>query len=320
MAEESNRPSMFADSGERDDFGADRIRWLINLRWVAMGGVLVATGLVLAGYFPGVAWPVLAGRRRSRQRLQRSSSQTNLRSWDWQASRRLASARRSRPPHRRAVGRWRHLFAVHWLLRIPPRIDRNPRRSRRHPRGDRSSFGRSRIPCPHRLGASVADRHLGPRPTVGHDRQRGRLRDDGRGPQRMSSCTRSASCGTERARSAGPETRQSSSTRSSPTRSTSSKPVSRWSPRTAASSGEIALRRSLHRIPPWTRCGTCPVATRGCEIQPAGLCPVWRAREEGAEGRCRFTVADRWYEMLSFPLTDRGGEPLRVMNLYVRPH
>ena len=59
MVEESNRPSMFADSPERDDFGADRIRWLINLRWVAMAGVLGATGLVLAGYFPGVAWPVL---------------------------------------------------------------------------------------------------------------------------------------------------------------------------------------------------------------------------------------------------------------------
>jgi hypothetical protein len=59
MAEEPSRPSVFADSRERDDFGADRIRWLINLRWVAMAGVLVATGLVLAGYFPGVAWPVL---------------------------------------------------------------------------------------------------------------------------------------------------------------------------------------------------------------------------------------------------------------------
>ena len=59
MAEEPSRSSVFADSRERDDFGADRIRWLITLRWVAMAGVLAATGLVLAGYFPGVAWPVL---------------------------------------------------------------------------------------------------------------------------------------------------------------------------------------------------------------------------------------------------------------------
>jgi C4-dicarboxylate-specific signal transduction histidine kinase len=61
----------------------------------------------------------------------------------------------------------------------------------------------------------------------------------------------------------------------------------------------------------------CPVADRGCEIQPSGLCPVWRARDEGLEGRCRFTVGDRWYEMLSFPLASRGDEPPRIMNLYV---
>ena len=61
----------------------------------------------------------------------------------------------------------------------------------------------------------------------------------------------------------------------------------------------------------------CPVAARGCEIEPAGLCPVWRARDEGTEGRCRFTVGDRWYEMLSFPLASRGNDPPRIMNLYV---
>jgi C4-dicarboxylate-specific signal transduction histidine kinase len=61
----------------------------------------------------------------------------------------------------------------------------------------------------------------------------------------------------------------------------------------------------------------CPVAARGCEIEPAGLCPMWRARDEGTPGRCRFTVGDRWYEMLSFPLASRGGDPPRVMNLYV---
>ena len=59
MPEEPSRSSVFADSRERDDFGAERIRWLIRLRWVAMAGVLGATGLVLGGYFPGVAWQVL---------------------------------------------------------------------------------------------------------------------------------------------------------------------------------------------------------------------------------------------------------------------
>jgi C4-dicarboxylate-specific signal transduction histidine kinase len=61
----------------------------------------------------------------------------------------------------------------------------------------------------------------------------------------------------------------------------------------------------------------CPVATRHCETEPAGLCPVWRAGEEGAEGRCRFSVGERWYEMLSFPLASRGGSRPRIMNLYV---
>jgi len=47
------------------------------------------------------------------------------------------------------------------------------------------------------------------------------------------------------------------------------------------------------------------------------LCPVWRARDEGAEGRCRFSVGERWFEMLSFPLASRGGDEPRIMNLYV---
>jgi len=61
----------------------------------------------------------------------------------------------------------------------------------------------------------------------------------------------------------------------------------------------------------------CPVAVRACETQPAGLCPVWRARDDGAEGRCRFMVGERAYEMLTFPLASRGNDPPRIMNLYV---
>ena len=61
----------------------------------------------------------------------------------------------------------------------------------------------------------------------------------------------------------------------------------------------------------------CPVAMRRCETEPAGLCPVWRARDDGAEGRCRFSVEDRWYEMLSFPLASRDEKHPRIMNLYV---
>ena len=58
MSPETSRTSVFADTLERDDFSADRIRWLISLRWFAMAGVLIAAGFAIAGYFPGVAWPV----------------------------------------------------------------------------------------------------------------------------------------------------------------------------------------------------------------------------------------------------------------------
>jgi C4-dicarboxylate-specific signal transduction histidine kinase len=85
--------------------------------------------------------------------------------------------------------------------------------------------------------------------------------------------------------------------------------------------GRIEWRNRLaDELAPSTDAGRaweCPVASRRCEIEPAGLCPVWRARDEGAEGRCRFAVGDRWYEMLSFPLASRGEEPPRIMNLYV---
>ena len=58
MQANADHTPVFAEGAPRDDFSADRIRWLISLRWVAMAGVLVATLFVLAGFFPGVAWPV----------------------------------------------------------------------------------------------------------------------------------------------------------------------------------------------------------------------------------------------------------------------
>lgn len=58
MEAAADHSPVFAEGVPRDDFSADRIRWLISLRWVAMAGVLAATGFVLAGFFPGVAWPV----------------------------------------------------------------------------------------------------------------------------------------------------------------------------------------------------------------------------------------------------------------------
>ena len=61
----------------------------------------------------------------------------------------------------------------------------------------------------------------------------------------------------------------------------------------------------------------CPGASRPCEMDASGTCPVQRAVGEGDAGRCRFAVpSDRGgehvYEMLVFPVDDD-----RVMNLYV---
>src|SRR5688500_4638504 len=44
---------------ERDDFSVDRLRWIIRLRWVALSTILLAALSSIAGFFPGVNWPVL---------------------------------------------------------------------------------------------------------------------------------------------------------------------------------------------------------------------------------------------------------------------
>lgn len=65
----------------------------------------------------------------------------------------------------------------------------------------------------------------------------------------------------------------------------------------------------------------CAGEARPCEHDSSGPCPVTRAFEEGIPGRCRFADGEgpdeRVYEMLTFPLAGRKGEPDRLMNLYV---
>jgi len=65
----------------------------------------------------------------------------------------------------------------------------------------------------------------------------------------------------------------------------------------------------------------CPGEARSCERDVTGICPVRAAREQGGTGRCKFAAhidgVERVYEMMSFPLSEEGGERPRVMNLYV---
>jgi nitrogen-specific signal transduction histidine kinase len=316
IASEPSRTSVFADSKERDDFGADRIRWLITLRWVAMAGVLAATGLVLAGYFPGVAWQVLlvvvaVGSVYNYLLLQRAPGVgTGKRAAVSQALVDLVmltvvlwAAGGIYSPF---VGFYVFHLALIGILGGP---------------------GATLVATAAALAAAgflaltdwVPALQIGvwnPTPpwdiignvaafvtTVGavayvvlhavrelRDRERAlaRARDQAELEYQVISNTLDEL-------EAGLEV--------------------------VSPDGRIEWRNrladELAPTPSEADAWECPIATRGCEIQPAGLCPVWRARDEGTEGRCRFTVGDRCYEMLSFPLASRGDDPPRIMNLYV---
>lgn len=60
-ADASSAPSLFAERILTDDFTAQRLRWLIDLRWVAMIGVLVAAAFAATGAYPGIEWRVMLG-------------------------------------------------------------------------------------------------------------------------------------------------------------------------------------------------------------------------------------------------------------------
>ena len=316
MAEEPSRSSVFADSRERDDFGVDRIRWLITLRWVAMAGVLAAAGLVLAGYFPGVAWPVLlvvvaVGSVYNYLLLKRASGLgTGKRAAVSQALVDLvmltvvlwAAGGISSPfigfyvfhlaligilggPQATLVATAAALAAAGFLaltewvpaLQIGTWDPAPPWDTI----GNVAAFTTTVVAVAYVVLHAVRELR---------DRERAlaTARDQAELEyQVISNTLDELEAGLE---VVSPDGRIE------------------WRNRLADE-----LAPSPNAEDAWE----CPVASRGCEIQPAGLCPVWRARDEGAAGRCRFMVGDRWYEMLSFPLASHGHEPPRIMNLYV---
>ena len=316
MAEEPSRSSVFADSRERDDFGVDRIRWLITLRWVAMAGVLAAAGLVLAGYFPGVAWPVLlvvvaVGSVYNYLLLKRASGLgTGKRAAVSQALVDLvmltvvlwAAGGISSPfigfyvfhlaligilggPQATLVAAAAALAAAGFLaltewvpaLQIGTWDPAPPWDTI----GNVAAFTTTVVAVAYVVLHAVRELR---------DRERAlaTARDQAELEyQVISNTLDELEAGLE---VVSPDGRIE------------------WRNRLADK-----LAPSPNAEDAWE----CPVGSRGCEIQPAGLCPVWRARDEGAPGRCRFMVGDRWYEMLSFPLASHGHEPPRIMNLYV---
>ena len=316
MAEEPSRSSVFADSRERDDFGVDRIRWLIRLRWVAMAGVLAAAGLVLAGYFPGVAWPVLlvvvaVGSVYNYLLLKRASGLgTGKRAAVSQAIVDLvmltvvlwAAGGISSPfigfyvfhlaligilggPQATLVAAAAALAAAGFLaltewvpaLQIGTWDPAPPWDTI----GNVAAFTTTVVAVAYVVLHAVRELR---------DRERAlaTARDQAELEyQVISNTLDELEAGLE---VVSPDGRIE------------------WRNRLADE-----LAPSPNAEDAWE----CPVGSRGCEIQPAGLCPVWRARDEGAPGRCRFMDGDRWYEMLSFPLASQGHEPPRIMNLYV---
>lgn len=316
MASEPNRSSVFADSFERDDFTADRIRWLISLRWIAMVGVLVATGFAAAGYFPGVAWPVFlavvaAGSVYNYLLLRRAPGPgTGQKAAVSQALVDLvlltivlwAAGGISSP----FIGFYVFHLALIGILGGPGATLI----------ATAAAFAGAGFLA---LTEWVTALEIGtwdPAPpwdtianvaafmtTVGavayvvlhavrelRDRERAlaRARDQAELEYQVISNTLDEL-------QAGLEV--------------------------VSSDGRIEWRNRLadELAPTPTDEGIweCPVVMRRCETTPGGMCPVWRARDDGAEGRCRFSVGERWFEMLSFPLASRGGDEPRIMNLYV---
>ncbi|MFW2387843.1 MAG: sensor histidine kinase, partial [Polyangiales bacterium] len=316
LAVEPSRSSVFADSHERDDFTADRIRWLIDLRWVAMAGVLLAAGLAFAGYFPGVAWPVLllvvaagtvyniillrrapgpgAGKREAVSQALVDLVMLTVVLW--------AAGGISSPfigffvLHLALIGilggpgatfvATAAAFAGAGFLALSEWVP-VLRIGVWDPPPPWDTIGNVAAFMTTVSAAAYVVLHA-VRELRDRERALARARDQAELEyQVISNTLDELEAGLEVVSPDG---------------------QIEWRNRLA---DEIAPTPTVEGA--WE----CPVAERGCETQPAGLCPVWRARDDGAEGRCRFNVSDKSYEMLSFPLASPRDLPPRIMNLYV---
>lgn len=316
MSSEPSRSRVFADSLQRDDFSAGRIRWLITLRWVAMAGVLVAAGFAMAGYFPGVAWPVfflvvIAGSAYNVVLLRRppgpgvgkraamsqalvdlvlltivlwaaggiASPFIGFYAFHLALIAILGGPSATLLATAAAFACAGFLALVEWVpaLKIGAWDPAPPWDTIGNVAAFTTTVGAIAYVVLHAV-RELRDR----------ERALATARDQAELEYQVISNTLDEL-------EAGLEV--------------------------VAASGEIEWRNrladELAPEPTPEGCWECPVEARGCETEPAGLCPVWRARDEGAEGRCRFAVGDRWYEMLSFPLASRDDTPPRIMNLYV---
>lgn len=316
MSEDPTRPPVFAERSAHDDFSADRIRWLISLRWVAMAGVLVATGFVLAGFFPGVAWPVfllvVIGGSAYNYSLTRSPLEPR-------GGRRAAVSQALVDLVMLTIVLWAAGgisspflgFYVFHLALIG--ILGGPRATFVATAAAFAGTGflafTEWIPA---LKIGTWD-PIAPWDTIAdvtafmmtmsavayvvlHAVRELRDREHAlEGARDQAELEYQVISNTLDEIEAGLEV--------------------------VDAEGRIEWRNRLAEqlapTPNHDGMWECPTRIRGCETDPAGPCPVWRARDEDMPGRCRFSAGDRTYEMLSFPLASRGKGKPRIMNLYV---
>ncbi len=316
MSQDPTRTPVFAEGSTRDDFSADRIRWLISLRWVAMAGVLVATGFVVAGFFPGVAWPVLLlvviGGSAYNYSLTRSileprggrSAAVSQALVDlvmltivlWAAGGIsspflgfyvfhlaligiLGGPKATFVATAAAFSGTGFLALTEWIpaLKIGTWDPISPWDTI----ADVSAFMMT-------LGAVAY--------VVLHAVRELRDREQAlEGARDQAELEYQVISNTLDELEAGLEV--------------------------VDAEGRIEWRNRLAEqlapTPNQDGMWECPARTRVCETDPAGPCPVWQARDQDTPGRCRFSAGDRTYEMLAFPLASRDEGPPRILNLYV---
>jgi signal transduction histidine kinase len=322
MSPVDRTPSVFFPVAEEaDDFTQARLRWLIALRWVAMGGVLVATVLAALGFFPGVAWPLMAavvtGGCIYNSLLYRSHraglASTGRRAAITQALIDLAML----TTVLWAAGGIESPFLGYYIFHVALiAILGGPRATIIAAAAAMAGAGLLSLtlifpalqigvwsPVPPwdtlaevgsfvtMLGTATyivahASREL-------RDREKALSRARDRAAleyQLLSNTLDELEAGLE----------------------------------VVDTSGKVLWRnKGADTLAPWVEAGglwQCHSTRRSCE-RDSGLCPIDLARERGETGRCRFATTvdgqERVYEMLSFALTPQDDEPPRVMNLYV---
>ncbi len=316
------RESVFFPAGEgADDFTHARLRWLIGLRWVAMSGVLAATVLAAAGFFPGVAWPVMAavvlGGGVYNFLLHRAQSagpaKAGQRTPITQALVDLAML----TTVLWAAGGVESPFLGYYIFHVALiAILGGPRAT---VVAAAAAFAGAGLLAVTRFVPALRIGTWDPVPPWDM------LAEVGAFVTMLGTATYIVAHASSELRE-----REKALSRARDRAALEYQLLSNTLDQLEAGlevvdvAGNVLWRnKGAERLAPWIEVGqgwVCHGTRRACERDVAGACPIDAAREAGAPGRCRFATTvdgqERVYEMLSFALTANDEAP-RVMNLYV---